>query len=278
MNNYHQNIMKQRALRSQDGLSILEHQDSVPTKSKSRKVPLPSNSNDPEINNIDMATECIQASLSWNQNGSIRALLDTSKNIPIVFITAINRFNQSFYLSISYQTFLDRTIGESKSREEEEQEQEPDIDIDRQFLLRTTQIADHIVSPIDMSGNNKLLWLDTQQEIEHYNERRRVRAAIRIQAVTRGNFGRMRINAVIFRNSSIAIQKQWLEERAFVRSLRDLSMLSEDFNRINATMNGSTSATKIQARVRTHQQRHLIEYKKQRKLVLPKIEKNKNVR
>ena len=129
-----------------------------------------------------------------------------------------------------------------------------------------------------MSGNNKLLWLYTQQEIEHYNERRRVRAAIRIQAVTRGNFGRMRINAVIFRNSSIAIQKQWLEERAFVRSLRDLSMLSEDFNRINATMNGSTSATKIQARVRTHQQRHLIEYKKQRKLVLPKIEKNKNVR
>ena len=267
--------MKQRALRSQDGLSILEHQDSVPTKSKSRKVPLPSNSNDPEINNIDMATECIQASLSWAQNGSIRALLDTSKNTPIVFITAINRFNQSFHLSISYQTFLDRTIGESKSREEEEQEEEPDIDIDRQFLLRTTQIADHIVSPIDMSGNNKLLWLDTQQEIEHYNERRRVRAAIRIQAVTRGNFGRLRINAVIFRNSSIAIQKQWLEERAFVRSLRDLSMLSEDFNRINATMNGSTSATKIQARVRTHQQRHLIEYKKQRKLVLPKIEKNK---
>ena len=40
----------------------------------------------------------------------------------------------------------------------------------------------------------------------------------------------------------------------------------------------ATSATKIQARVRTHQQRHLIEYKKQRKLVLPKIEKNKNTR
>jgi hypothetical protein len=255
-NHYHYASFLQRARETAStGFDALGHEDDT-HKLPNRHPPRPPIYFSPQVS-------CLQVSLTWDSKGSVRALLDM-RGVPIVFIQAVDRFNQQFHLTMSLKDFLHRTSGISNAGSSNDDDlldynesvvQDNKRALEQLFLCRTPQICAHIYA----QRSGKLVWLDRSQ-LKQYQTMRPTRAAITIQSIIRGQNGRIRVQARKFRRNSVAVQRAWLKEREFVRSLNQNDVKGMVFNGTEDDHN--SAAIVLQKNVKRHQLRFKIQYKK----------------
>ena len=205
----------------------------INSKSKSIESPLP------------IVGKTLQISGSYDHGrGVLRVLLDT-RGLPVILITAVDRFQRQYHQSQSYAQFLKMT-DESAGRIETPISIAEEEQLKAQFLRRVPHVVTHIVP--DTTGSS-LVWVQPTARQQHLQTQQNA-AAIKIQAsISRGNSGRTTVHLIRMRKDAIAIQRQWIQQRRQPLPKTKVLQLA------NLT-NGSHAATIIQSRVRTYQLRH----------------------
>jgi hypothetical protein len=266
MDHYLQSTFEQRARRGSVHF-ILPHPTTSKHPSGRRSTP------------TQPPPSCLKVSLSCQKydNGAVtlHALLDTC-GIPIVFLTAINRFQQHFHMVTSFDEFIAHTAppppmpsrhtptDPSDARVEQTFDHALPMQsntsigrknrLEKKFLRHTPNLCTRLAV---VAGT--LIWT-TVEDNATTRDQGRYMAAVKIQAMVRGHVYRLKVYCKRIRQDSVFIHRQWYKEQ-YKTNVLDWG----GKRKLNNLPNGSKAATHIQTLVRTHQQRHKTMWRKKKK-------------